>query len=251
MSECAATWSLAAGTAAMTFEWRFNPGPDYSNLWSLLRAESAPPAGTQFVMVAGVRTIYARNLSNRVPINPTVAGDATIPGADEVLTWELVDRFNGFNSFKITAAVRGPNAAALEAQAAAVIASMHYLPAIVPLATDEASKAAAFEQFMASGLAGRLGCIPPALGEAGTATVTHVDMYQLSQPLAVRCTAVIQAEPEQIWQVTVTWEWDASPDHAAGNAREIWHNTPTLDGAAIDTIGFESVPYVMPNTGNG
>ena len=248
---CIATWSLAPGSAAMMFEWLTVNEPSGYRPWSLMRAESAPPAGPQLVTVAGVRAIYARNLTNRVPISSTVAGDAAIPAADEVLTWELVDRFNGFNGFKITVAIRGPNTAALEAQVMAVIASMHYLPAIVPLATDEASKAAALKEFFAVTPPARLTCFSSSLGVTETATVTRIGVVDLSKPLPVRCTVTVEAEPEQVWQVTLTWEWDAAPDHIAGKATEIWHNSPTWDGAAIDVSGVENMPYALPNTGNG
>jgi hypothetical protein len=121
------------------YEWQlWNMDPRYYESWDLLRAgTTAPPAGTQLVTVAGVRTLFARNGSNKVPINPTfVNGDASIPGADEVLTWQMVDRSHGNGGFQVTAAIRGPSVAELEAQVQAVIASLHYAVPIVPLPTD-------------------------------------------------------------------------------------------------------------------
>jgi hypothetical protein len=272
-AKCTATWNLTNDSAAVTFEWNPQPpsGLGYEP-WNLLRAESAPPSGTQLVMVADVRAIYARNNSNQVPISPTVANDATIPGADEVLTWELVDRFVAFNGFKITAAIRGPNTADLEAQIQAVIASLHYVPAIVPLPTDEASKTAALEQFFKSAATASpapatngptpvrtpavtrrdLSCFAHTPGVTRTATITEADTARLSKPLTVRCTTQIEMVPEQLWKVTLTWEWDAAPDHAAGKAVEVFHNDPTMDGAAIETTGFETMPYLIPDPpGNG
>jgi hypothetical protein len=85
-----------------------------------------------------------------------------------------------------------------------------------------------------------------------TATITEADTARLSKPLTVRCTTQIEMVPEQLWKVTLTWEWDAAPDHAAGKAVEVFHNDPTMDGAAIETTGFETMPYLIPDPpGNG
>ena len=47
-------------------------------------------------------------------------------------------------------------------------------------------------------------------------------------------------------------EWDAGPDYNAGQAVEVWHETPAMDGAAIDQAGFDTMPYVVPLVpGNG
>ena len=255
MSQCKSDWKLTEGSAALTFEWSpWTGDPKNPEPWDLMRAESPTPKGAQLVMVAGVRALYARNLGDTVPIGPTQAEDKKIPAAAEVLTWELVDRFDAFYGFKITAAIRGPNTAGLEAQVQALIASMHYVPAILPLPTDDASKAAALQQFFATLVtSGRaLGCFPHTPGVAGKAWITMADTRTLSQPLSVRCTAQIDAAPEQVWRVTLTWQWDAGPDYNAGQAVEVWHETPAMDGAAIDQAGFDTMPYVVPLVpGNG
>ena len=250
---CSATWDLVPSSAAITFEFNeMSGGPDDNKTWNLLDAEmSTPPAATRVVSVAGVRALFARGTSDRLPLGTTIVFRySSIPGADEVLVWEMVDRFDSAFGFKITAAIRGPDVARLDAQVQAIVASMSYVPAITPLPTDAASKKAALtsdiaawtDRFSPSALA----CFSGTPGATTSATITEtLSERKLSRPLAVRCTTQVDILPEQVWKVTFIYEWDATAGHASGKAEFV-----DVGGIAQDS--FDQMPYILPvPQGNG
>jgi len=263
-------WSISTGVC--TSIWSLHPG-DVS-----IRVQVGPVTGANLVAgqripgtgetkVGGLPALFERTEGASVPnYGPDIAspGFVTAPsvesatGADVILTWYLpgnqaaqpINSDEIGPSYRITAALRGPNAAALEAQVQAVIASLEYDPAAIPLPADPVELAALEKTALAAGVTWRSAqdadnaCFPRAAGSVTTTiTVTPMDAT-LGKPLPVICTAAIEPNAMQGWTITLTVSWSAAADRQAGTWTEVRYTTS--DGRTWGTVGtwpLVSFPY--------
>ena len=254
------TWDLGRDSVAMTFEWEGAvPGRSEWAPGSLVGAAwSSPPTGSHAVSVAGLPALFARSDSDLVPMGSTaLAGQTRVPNADEVLVWKLTSHFDLWHDYSITAAIRGPDVAGLEAQVQAVVDSIRYADPVTVLVDTPAGREAGLASFfddLATMSSGRdTSCFPREPGATATATITGIEVtgWTLEQPLQVRCSAQIEAMPEQAWKVTLTYAWDATGGYPSGSATDVEVYLPGYGSAGNDT-GFEKMPYaVAPQGGNG
>jgi hypothetical protein len=252
------SWNLTQDSVAMTFEWQGAVlGKSEFAVGSLAAAAwTSPPAESRKVTIAGLPSLFSRSSSSSVPFGSTaLSGQRTIPGADEVLVWKLTSHYDVWHSYSITAAIRGPNTAELEAQVQAVMDSLRYVDPVTPLVDTAASRAAALRSYFTELAAMTDGsrdtaCFPREPGVTATATITATEVtgYKLSKPLTVRCTSQVEAMPEQAWKITLTYSWDAAVDHTAGTATDVEVYSPGYGSAGNDT-GIDSMPYVIPRGG--
>jgi hypothetical protein len=262
-------WSLSHGVC--TSLWSLHPG-DVS-----IRVQIGPVTGANLVAgqripgtgdtkVGGLPALFERTEGASVPnygpdmTSPgfvTAASIESATGADVILTWYLPgNEAQPINSnevgppYRITAVLRGPNTAALEAQVRAVIASMEYDPAAIPLPTDPAELAALAKTALAAGVTwgpaqdAANTCFPHTAGSVTTTiTVTPMDAT-LGKPLPVVCTAAIEPNAMQSWTITLTVSWSAAADRQAGTWTEVRYTSS--DGRTWGTVAtwpLVSFPY--------
>ena len=148
--------------------------------------------------------------------------------------------------------MRGPNAAALEAEVQAVVASIKYDPAVIPLPTDPAARAAQSQQALTQALTQALGLGDPRTldcfaREPGSkaATITFPpNGRNLSKPLPVTCSAAVESNPMEGWSVILTVTWQAASDRKAGR----WTATIYVKHAHMTIMPGENdeFPYELP-----
>ncbi|HEX7495532.1 MAG TPA: hypothetical protein VF349_02750 [Candidatus Limnocylindrales bacterium] len=234
---CTSIWSLRPGDVSI----RVQHG--YVNGTPLVGGQ--PLLGTTETTVGGLPALFERNGGASVPVTPVgpgYGGDPTFEsatGADVILTWYLpgneaqpINPNNVGPPYRITAVLRGPNTAALEAQVRAVIASLEYDPAVIPLPTDPVELAALAKTALAAALdslhqssPGSFSCFPRTAGTVtGILTVTPMT-WKLGKPLPVTCTLAIAPNAMQSWTITLTISWSAAADRRAGTWTEVRYTT--------------------------
>ncbi len=230
---CTTNWSLGAGTIAMRFE--VSPrmtGPRPSYVWTGREAVDGPEIpGAEALMIDGLPARFAKSTTDAVPYS-----SETVPGATEVLWWGLTSQQQFGFGYSIVAGIRGPNVAALEAQAKALVAGIHYVPETVMLPTDPA----AFDQARQAALETDLteqkkllasnkdyshawDCFPTVVGASRKGTITDTPSTgPLTKPLSVTCTVESMVPTVmQGWILTLSQSWDAGPGYPAGKAYEV------------------------------
>jgi hypothetical protein len=233
LPRCQTTWILPESSVVVRF-WIEN-GPI---LWSGQQAiEGARVPDTQTVLVDGLPSLFAKSDSDIVPhpdsgspdSAPALLDPEQVAGADEVLWWALSTQLGLQQSYVITAAIRGPNTAELEAQVRALVASIHWVPepyvlptgpaldglahAVVPTALAKLRRTYGYTVDMAHSY----DCFPTIPGTSVRSTIVE-NPYErtLSQPLPVTCTSDIAPNVMQGWTLTLTQTWEAGPDYPAG-----------------------------------
>ena len=136
---CTSVWSLAPGDLVL----RFQKG-EASGMAMMSGSLSRPPSVTT-TTVGGLPAWFSRSSGSVIDPQSSVFRDTeTATGADETMVWQLPGNGTNLPStptlFRIVAALRGPNVQALEAEVQAVVASMKYDPAVIPLPSDPAAR---------------------------------------------------------------------------------------------------------------
>lgn len=223
---CGALWNLAPGTVVVRFESDQLLGSDSPMV--------NPGPGLEPVEVGGLPAFFTRT-------------GETVPNSNETLSWILSVPNDPGGSYHLTAGIRGPDVAALEAQVVAMVGSLEYDPPVVPLPSGTAGIAAAaaavgkaIVQLQAGGDA--FACFPNTPGAVNAATITTVFGTSLKKPLPVRCSTTVQPTSFQMWRLTLTYSWDTASDRAAGSTSINMLLTP--DGTRVGPIvGPGPVPY--------
>jgi hypothetical protein len=229
---CSSNWSLAPGDVAV----RFQHGDirDQNIFWG------APGGSVAVTRVGGLPAWFMRNTGPGVPELPAPNGtgvitesvtsnDGTVLDGATILEWELpgnptVDAAYGLTTpFRIVAAIRGPNAAALETEVQALVASIKYDPAVVPLPVDPTARAALGQTVLTSAidlfgsaLPAGSDCFPRQAGTKSQTIKAAPDGPRLSKPLPVVCSVAIEPNQMEMWTVTITVTWTAAADRKAG-----------------------------------
>jgi len=207
-------------------------GPRPSYIWTGREAVEGPEIpGAEALMIDGLPARFAKSTTDAVPYS-----SETVSGATEVLWWGLTSEQQFSFGYSIVAGIRGPDVAALEAQAKALVASIHYVPEPIMLPTDPTAldqvRQAALEtdlteqkKTMASNKDYRHAwdCFPTVVGASRNATITDTPSTgPLTKPLSVTCTVESMVPTVmQGWTLTLSQSWDAGPGYPAGKAYEV------------------------------
>jgi hypothetical protein len=226
--DCTTQWTLPEGSVEVRF-WVAS-GAKWDGLSAI---DGYPLDGYTSTTVDGLPAMFSKttgSISNAALFRPT----QSVPDADEVLSWVLPTQRELEGVYTIDAAIRGPNAAALESQVRAMIASLRWEPAAYRLPADPVALNAAQAAAIVSGLSSLRSqgqphsmiwttsyphfydCFPSKTGVSVPATITHSQQAPLTQPLPVICTTAIKPNPMQGWTLSLTQTWAAGPDYPAG-----------------------------------
>lgn len=222
--ECTTQWTLPEGSVEVRF-WVSSAGR-----WNGLSAiDGHPLDGYTSTTIDGLPAMFAKttgSISNAALMRPA----QVVPDADEVLSWVLPTQRELAGVYTIEAAIRGPNAAELEAQVRAMVASLRWEPAAYRLPTDAAALEAARKaaarpalSFLRTSVYQYGGshfydCFPTEVGASTTATITASVQAPLMQPLPVTCTTDVAPNVMQGWTLSLTQTWAAGPDYPAGQS---------------------------------
>lgn len=246
---CTTTWSLSEGTIVLRFA-AAPMGMPLDHLpyaWTGYQALQGPEIpGAEPVNIDGFPARFATNASDVVPYSTE-----TVLGATEIMWWGLPKPVQLAEGYIIVAAIRGPNAAELEAQARALVASIQYVPEPMMLPTDPAALAQARQPALLKFFSGlpidgsaaykdSWDCFPRAVGVSQQANIiAFPDQNPLTRPLSVTCTTVsMDPDPMQGWTVTLRQSWRAGPDYPAGQLDTVCRAAP--DGMAHGcSYGFD------------
>jgi hypothetical protein len=245
---CSSVWSLGPDDVVL----RFQKG-DISG--QSLESWSTDPAFTM-TTVGGLPALFSQSSGSGVPelARPGLgAPTETAAGAETVLVWQLPGNPTGASQVipvRIVAAVRGPNVAAIVAQVQAVVASIQYDPAVIPLPSDPAARTIQSLQALTRALgypfadSRTLDCFPRVPGSRDTTVTFTPSERTLSKPLPVTCSAAIDPNPMEGWTVTLTVTWQAASDRHAG----LWTAQVYLDQQGGSFILGDSAefPYELP-----
>jgi hypothetical protein len=218
---CTTAWTLSENSVVLRFaSLNSYMSEDQTAYWTGDRAAyGGDIPGTTKLTIDGLPARFARSTSDAVPFSTE-----TIPGADEVMWWALTSQSQFTDGDRIVAAIKGPNTAELEAEASALVASIHFVPEPVMLPTDpdqlaqtQASALKAILAKLSSGPGGGTwGCFPAVVGATNSTTITESPAGPLTKPLPVTCTVVSMTSDEmQGWILILTQSWDAAPDYSA------------------------------------
>ncbi len=241
-AKCTTTWRLVDNSIVIRFEsvrsisdW---PPPHWTSVEVL--AGPYPPDfwSAESLIIDGLPARLAKSTTTVAPYT-----DEAIPGASEVLTWGLPSQPDPGTGWEVVAAIRGPDVAQMEAQATAMVASIHFVPETVMLPTDPIALRQAGVTALAVFFADdkRTDCFPREVGSQN-ATISQIpfDGNPLTKPLPVTCT-IESMEPNAMhgWTLVMSQSWEAGPDYPAGLVRWVWILGP--DGS------MQSGELVYPN----
>jgi len=246
---CSSVWSLGPDDVVL----RFQKGDISGRLFETW------PTDPSFTMttVGGLPALFGQSPGSGVPELAMAAGPVatreTAAGAESVLVWQLPGNPTGNDQaipVRIVAAVRGPNAAAIVAQVKAVMASIQYDPAVIPLPSDPAARTTQSLQALTRALgypfadSRTLDCFPRVPGSRDTTVTFTPSERTLSKPLPVTCSAAIDPNSMEGWTVTLTVTWQAASDRHAG----LWTAQVYLDKQGGSFIPGDSAefPYELP-----
>jgi len=261
LAKCMTTWSLPEGSIVLRFAVSpmfANPTTGPSYIWTGFQALDGPDIpGAEALTIDGYPARFAKNTSDVVPYSTE-----TVPGATEVLWWGLTKPALDWFGYSITAAISGPNAAELEAEARALVASIRYDNKPPSLPTDPTALAQARQPALLTYLADMTktgdderkhayDCFPRTIGTSQQASILEPpNQSPMTQPLPVTCTTVsMDPNAMQGWTVVLKETWVAGPDYPAGELNITC--TTMVDGTESgcsfdflggkDSIGFPHV----------
>jgi hypothetical protein len=268
LGTCYSEWSLGPGDVAIRVERSDIEGSDF--------VLDRVGMGTTITHVGGLPAYLGRSEGSAVPNyghgpdpGPWMVAssfeDAT--GAEAVLVWYLPGNettapagppartfYTPAPVLRIVAAVRGPNLAELEAQVGAVVGSMRYSPAVVPLPTDAAARAALAKSVLATTLgdpADGLPCFPRQEGVEKSAVIVDFGgdsnlnprVVKLTKPLPVVCSVAIEPNVLEGWTLTLTVKWEAASDRKAGQWVSVLYAASDGHAWGGDNAGEGEFPY--------
>jgi hypothetical protein len=261
---CSSSWSLALDDVVVRFQ--------QGDIAAQNILSGNPGGGVTVTTVGGLPAWFMRNAGSGIPELPAPNGNGLMTEsvttdsgavADDatVLVWELPGNgtpaaaFNVTTPFRIVAAIRGPNSAAGEAEVQALVASIKYDPAVVPLPADPSARSALGQTALTSAI-DLLGASLPAGSDcfprqAGSKTATikvAPNGPKLSKPLPVVCAVAIEPNAMEMWTVTITVTWTAAADRSAG----MWTwtgfvNNKGQGGFGGDKTTNDQFPYEVPS----
>jgi hypothetical protein len=257
MSTCTTTWSLPDGTIVL----RFGVSPvlaistDPAYIWTSREAIAGSDIpGAEALTIDGIPARFAKNDSDVVPYSAE-----KVPGATEVLWWGLPRPLPRQGAYTIVAAINGPNEAELEAQAKALVESIHFVPEPTMLPTDPAALAQArqpallkYFDTMATYADDEhnhsYDCFPRTVGASRQANIIQsLNANPMTKPLPVTCTTVsMEPNAMQGWTVVLKQTWLAGPDYPAGELDV--HSYTMTDGMSLGT-SFGPITTVYPHQG--
>lgn len=255
LGRCSSVWSLGPTDVVL----RFQIG-DISTQ-NILSGDANP--GETITPVGGLPALFSQSSGSVIPELVAFSSAAVAPttetavGAERVMVWELPGNPTGpagtyqQTSFRIVAAVRGPNTAALEAQAKALVASIKYDPAVVPLPTDPTALAALSQSTLRAALddnwgpmhPGWMDCFPREPGSKSATIVLTPDDATLSKRLPVTCSVAIEPNAMEVWTITLTVSWEAASDRKAGRWTAVGYVSTGGYGGFGRAYGSDVFPY--------
>jgi hypothetical protein len=261
---CSTNWSLGTSDVVVRFQ---RGGIGAQNILSGL-----PGAGVTTTEVGGLPAWFMRNAGSGIPELPAPNGNGLITEAvttdsgvvaDDatVLVWELPGNgtlaagINVTRPFRIVAAIRGPNSAAVESQVQALVASIKYDPAVVPLPADPSARSALGQTALTSAidllgasLPAGSDCFPRHPGSTTATIKVAPDGPKLSKPLPVGCAVGIESNAMEMWTVTITVTWTAAADRKAGSwTWTSYVNSKGQGGFGGDKTPNDQFPYEIPS----
>jgi hypothetical protein len=233
---CGPDFHLTPGSISVAVYWQ--DGPMVIDPFAPV-AEPGP--NDRRVMIDGVPAILSA-------VHPS-----GLAGGGEEISLELAGPSLTAPPIFVLAELEGPPEEGLVAQVNAVLASVHYEPALHPTASMDAAAAHAAAAAAvgkltsdASGAGGAGGALPcfQLPGDADRSTVLTEVPYgpTLTKPLPVTCSTAIEGTSVEVWKFVVTISWAAAADRKAGSADILtW---VSLDGTAwpFDQTG-DQIPY--------
>jgi len=251
---CSSVWSLGPDDVVLRFQKGSFTGQEL---------ESGPIGlGVTMTTIGGLPALFSQSAGSAVP-EPAigslllVASPETAAGAETILVWELPGNLTGklgtyeTTPVRIIAAVRGPNAVAIVAQVKAVVASIQYDPAVIPLPTDPTALATLSQSTLRAALddnwgpmhPGWMDCFPRQPGSKTTTIVLTPDDATLSKPLPVTCSVAIEPNAMEGWTITLTVTWDAASDRKAGRWSSVDYVSSGGYGGFGGAYGSDVFPY--------
>jgi hypothetical protein len=245
---CSSVWSLGPDDVVLRFQKGHITGQSF--------VFGFTDPGFTMTTVGGLPALFSQSPGSGVPelamLSGPVATPETAAGAETVLVWHLPGNptdmagTHQVTPIRIVAAVRGPNAATIVAQVKAVVASIQYDPAVIPLPTDPATLEALSQQALTAALdlgdgtsPGSMDCFPTQPGSRSATITVAPDGPKLGKPLPVVCSVAIEPNIMEGWTITLTVTWDAASDRKAGR----W----TWTSQAGQTFGSDEFPYEVPS----
>ena len=233
---CSTRWNLADGTISMRFGMGglFDGGIAKTTYhWTAWDSDLGTVLpGAESLVIDNLPVRFVRSVGDRVPYS-----QETIPGASEVLWWGLPSQSGDAyqSGWEIVAAIAGPHASELEAQATALVDSIHFAPEPTLLPTDPGLLESARQSMLRTAYAAivhdendehihELDCFPTTVGASRQAYITQtIPTNPLTVPLLVTCSLVSMVPtPMQNWALTLSQTWAAGPDYPAGDATFVY-----------------------------
>ena len=226
--KCTTTWSLPDDSIVLRFSsapWVAMGVGSVQYTWTGYQAIYGPEIpGADKLTIDNLPVRFAMNTSDAVPYSTE-----TVPGATEVLWWGLPGPQPAQTAYSIVAAIRGTDTAQLEAEARAVVESLHFVPEPTVLPADPAALAEARQNaldnfFLQSNKYAddehnhAYDCFPRTPGASNNANIIQtLNTSPMTKPLAVTCTtASIEPDAMQGWTIILKQTWAAGSDYSAG-----------------------------------
>jgi hypothetical protein len=143
-------------------------------------------------------------------------------GADSSTRWTIARPGSVDNFFTIQADIKGPDVAEQLNQVKALIASLRYDPAVVPLEAGDAGAERAATKALATMASTdpAWACFPGRPGIRQMLVTAMPSGPVLAKPQIAACSTRIEPTPLQLWRMTLT-ERLPQPDPQAGTALQI------------------------------
>ena len=221
-TECGAHLTVAPGEVVVELSLQDGPprpGPIDPN------DPSALDPAAKYVTVGGLPAIFE---DSGAKLDWTLS----VPG-------QLISRYG------IHVEMKDPGAAQMRAQVEAMVASLHYSPAVPVLDPADGPRIAAIGLAKARTSEPALACFPSVPGATATATVQQFAGYSpMHKPLPVTCSMEIAPSSIGLWMMTLTESWTAASDRSAGSlTTTIWLDPDGTPGTTQSGPGPSEMPY--------
>jgi hypothetical protein len=253
--DCSTTWDRSAAIQVRiehvvdAEEENDQVAVDSWGQWAMV-SQPAPP-GAQRITIDGVGAQVRAVFGERVPQTGEPVG-----GVARIILWDLPSPDSLWTSFRITAVLRGDPARvdALDRQVRDVVGGITYrppfswdLPADDPAGALQAGLGALRQQD-ADSASMDASCFPDEPGGRRQARITQVAFlgYELTQPLDVMCSSVIEQTEFRRWKMTLRYDWPATDQYEAGHAELVVliDKYAGVVGFGGDAFGLDQMPFV-------